>query len=721
MISIFGGGITGFISRKFHSHPSSLNVLKNKEINRNKKQQTWMKKINAKELPRKKFGNKLGTVAKQLYLKYYLGNSEKDNVSHKHKYDDGVRKNYQFTVLLEGGKSKKQRGKVNMYRKEGENKSIYYADEEHKLLSNKNERILKQNEKKDVRKFTPGKNEGIPTADICRSVIKEEPLNSTTYASVWDDVCNELRFHLPFLQPYSITTALNYLSKVNYDEYDIFKLVAENIDERWLKNFNIKDLSLLLLSYSRLNSKYDSFINLVSRELLYKISFANLEDISLIAYAYTKMKIYDYEVFLHLCNETKHRIADELKKGSSSNRSSYGAYDNPGSICQSKQNEDCANSDIYHMNRNVDRKIVLRGKGNSVNLEKEKETHDIKFKKRNGHSDVATMGTGNNQKGKNTQSTMDIYNPEDYKNNRHLTETNTNTSNCKVDFQSETSEIKEDKKYSNVCLFVYCLGKNKHRDNNLFYLILEYVNFEKLNNIDISNLSYTFCLYNIYMYHFYENFCLKSFKIIDQTEPLQKVVILPYLLKSPHDNMVYVYFSYIRSIRKEIKENNMYKEVPLLNICLNTFSSDVFLNFLLKMAKLGENVDFQKEKVSQAIFMQNFLVDYTDFFINSKKKLCSRDFPKILNILLKIGSGGDACNEKRADSPLMYCDNRVHIKEVDVLVEEVLDAIIREIKDIHEFDLVHIKRILSLNFNHEWECVKLEQKRKTILNFVSSR
>ncbi|KEG02349.1 conserved Plasmodium protein, unknown function [Plasmodium vinckei vinckei] len=258
------------IQRNYHTNSTSINVLTNKEINRKKKQQTWMKKINAKEIPRKKFGNKLGTVAKQLYLLADLkGNPINDNICNPNGEKDIKTKldNYYFQNGL--------------------------RDNNQSYVNN----ISKIENKNDVEIL-----EGL-------SNYKKSKLQ-------WDEICDELKYHLPFLQPYSISMALNYLSKINYNEYDIFKLVAEQIDERWLKNFNIKDLCQLLLSYSRLNSKFYVFINLISKELLYKICYSDFEDLSLIAYAYTKLGMYDYEVFLHICNEAKHKIKDEqLKNG----------------------------------------------------------------------------------------------------------------------------------------------------------------------------------------------------------------------------------------------------------------------------------------------------------------------------------------------------------------------------------------------------------------------
>ncbi|CRG96470.1 conserved Plasmodium protein, unknown function [Plasmodium gallinaceum] len=627
--------------------------LKNKDINRKKKQKSWMKKINVNELPRKKFGNKLGTIAKKEYLKYLFEISE-----HKINCDqlNNHEKNYRYNVIL-NEKNANEKINIKVDYKNNDNVTCLNND---KLSS---EQINKETDGKINMRFD---NKSEISFISNNNLISKEYLN--TYNKVfWDDVRNELKHHLPFLQPYSITTALNYLSKINYDDYSIFKFIAERIDERWLKNFNIKDLTLLLLSYSRLNLKFNSFINLISRELLYKICYANFEDLSHIAYSYTKMKIYDYEVFLHLGNETKDKINSEMSK------ISY------------------KNSNNNNSNDSTDKQGLLKEKTESESFEKYNNHDEIK------HHIIDSKNTVLNIK--------DRYNKD--KSNEEQGTIKMNTLNHKEN-ENKDNLIKENKKYSHLCLLVYCFGKMKHCDNNLFDLVSEYVKVEKLNNIDLSNLSYTFSLYNFYKNSFYEKFSIKSYEIIDLLEPLQKIIIMTYLLKYPKEKMLNIYFTYLESINKEIKEKEIYKEAIFLNVCINSLSNSVFLNFLFKIVNTSEHIcEKRLEELNKVYFILKFLVNYTNFFMNNKKKISSRDYPKILNILYKIYDKGNFL--------LLYDSKKLHIEKVEVLISNVLDKILNEIKKLHILDLINIKNILNSNY----EKIKFAQKIKTILNSIS--
>ncbi|SCM04428.1 conserved Plasmodium protein, unknown function [Plasmodium chabaudi adami] len=603
------------IQRNYHSSSTSINVLTNKEINRKKKQQTWMKKINAKEIPRKKYGNKLGTVAKQLYLSPDLKGSPINGNIYDLNREKGIKtklENYYFQNRLE---------------------------ENNQLCVNNNISNI-------------GNNNGVE--------ISENLLNYEKSKLQWDEICDELKYHLPFLQPYSISMALNYLSKINYNEYDIFKLVAEQIDERWLKNFNIKDLCQLLLSYSRLNSKFYAFINLISKELLYKLCYSDFEDLSLIAYAYTKLRMYDYEVFLHICNEAKHKIKDEQLKNSQP-----------------------------------------KGDGNT--------------------NESATLTIGQD-------ATTNVY---DCVNSRTEQDKVPNVNKHASDTEVSKIDVSDDKKYSHLSLLVYCLGKNKHNDDMLLNLIVEYIDLKIVNNIDLSNLAYGFSVLNIYNDCLYESLCKKIYEGINKIESLQKIIIMGYLLKYPQYKMLDLYYIYLKNVNEEIKESKkkIYKEVVFLNMCINSFSCDKFLSILFNSLNIES---CENDQVNKLFFLYNFLISYVDYFMKNKN-VDSRDYPKILAILLKILYFGDA---KRGSS-IVPEDNNIsksnrdeftffenYKKQVDIhkatlLVDLALDNITKQIKKVHKYDLNHVKNLLNIcvqkkDINSELSFV---QKAKAILSF----
>ncbi|CAD2092197.1 conserved Plasmodium protein, unknown function [Plasmodium vinckei brucechwatti] len=603
------------IQRNYHSNSTSINVLTNKEINRKKKQQTWMKKINAKEIPRKKFGNKLGTVAKQLYLLPDLKGSPINGNICNPSGEKGIKTkldNYYFQNRL------------------GDNNQSYVNNISN--IENKN-----------------------------YVEISENLLNYENSKLQWDEICDELKYHLPFLQPYSISMALNYLSKINYNEYDIFKLVAEQIDERWLKNFNIKDLCQLLLSYSRLNSKFYAFINLISKELLYKICYSDFEDLSLIAYAYTKLRMYDYEVFLHICNEAKHKIKDEKLKNSQ------------------PKGED-------NVNESAKLKIEQHGKTNVYDCGVNYGTEQDK---------VPTVS-------------------------KHTSDTEVSRVN-----------VSDNKKYSHLSLLVYCLGKNKHNDNMLLNLIIEYIDLKIVNNIDLSNLAYGFSVLNIYNNCLYESLCKKIYEDINKIESLQKIIIMGYLLKYPQYKMLDLYYIYLRNINDEIKESKkkIYKEVVFLNMCINSFSCDKFLSILFNSLNIEP---YENDQIKKLFFLYNFLISYVDYFMKNKN-VDSRDYPKILTILFKILYFGDAKSGSSIDlkdvnisennkDELIFFENykkQVDIHKAELLFGLALDNIIKQISKIHKYDLNNVKNLLNIcmqkkDINSEFNFV---QKAKAILSF----
>ncbi|SCM00330.1 conserved Plasmodium protein, unknown function [Plasmodium chabaudi chabaudi] len=603
------------IQRNYHSSSTSINVLTNKEINRKKKQQTWMKKINAKEIPRKKYGNKLGTVAKQLYLSPDLKGSPINGNIYDLNREKGIKtklENYYFQNRLE---------------------------ENNQLCVNNNISNIRNNN-------------GVE--------ISENLLNYEKSKLQWDEICDELKYHLPFLQPYSISMALNYLSKINYNEYDIFKLVAEQIDERWLKNFNIKDLCQLLLSYSRLNSKFYAFINLISKELLYKLCYSDFEDLSLIAYAYTKLRMYDYEVFLHICNEAKHKIKDDQLKNSQ------------------PKGDDNTN-----------------------------ESGDLKIDQHNTTNVYDCVNCGTEQ-----DKVSNV--------NKHAS-----------DAEVSRIDMSDDKKYSHLSLLVYCLGKNKHNDDMLLNLIVEYIDLKIVNNIDLSNLAYGFSVLNIYNDCLYEILCKKIYEGINKIESLQKIIIMGYLLKYPQYKMLDLYYIYLKNVNEEIKESKkkIYKEVVFLNMCINSFSCDKFLSILFNSLNIES---CENDQVNKLFFLYNFLISYVDYFMKNKN-VDSRDYPKILTILLKILYFGDTKRgssiapednniSKSNKDELTFFENykkQVDIHKAALLVDLALDNITKQIKKVHKYDLNNVKNLLNIcvqkkDINSEFSFV---QKAKDILSF----
>ncbi|GAB66691.1 hypothetical protein PCYB_094750 [Plasmodium cynomolgi strain B] len=623
----------GIILRNLHSPSSSEHVLKNKEINRNKKQQIWMKKIHVKELPRKKFGNKLGTVAKMLYLRRVSGDGAEDRVLYTNKRAGDCGQSAHSDVFVRVGNNPAGESSDTQISHNGKSYTSTCRSNGPSPWHTENEQQHKPNGKEIIQLRS---NENEVTSTRSSTNVRRMGNLSEHHPDkhLWDDICDELKYHLPFLQPYSITTALNYLSKVNYEEYNIFKLVAENVDERWIKNFNIKDLSQLLLSYSRLHTKYDSFVNLISRELLYKICFANMEEIALIAYSYTKMKIYDYEVFLHLCNETKRRLKKELTQsvGNCVDVTTDGSHSTVGIAHNERDGQ---------LHRNCDKGGRLpREEHSSYPLEdtqrggiSQMRAIQQEMNKTETNDGEADPNWGHHNIGESSLQTDNTYSKKNLHKGSNFNATLTQLSRGET--AQKDSERGPSKKYSHICLLTYCLGKNKHRDDELLGLISKYINVERINNIDVSNLSYAFSLFDFYEGRFFEQFCDKSRQIVHSAEPSQKVVIMSYLLKHPREEMLSVYVLYVKYMGDEMGQNDIYKESLLLNMCINSFSSDVFLNFLLNVVTCPGKDGNEPEKINQASFLLNFLVDYATFFMR-KKKMCSRDYPKILNMLLKI-------------------------------------------------------------------------------------
>ncbi|KMZ80236.1 hypothetical protein PVIIG_05918 [Plasmodium vivax India VII] len=621
----------GTILRNLHSPSSSEHVLKNKEINRNKKQKIWMKKIHVKELPRKKLGNKLGTVAKMLYLRRVSGDGAEGRVLYADKRDGDCGQSAHSDAFLRGGNNPAGEASDTHSRSKGKSYANTCRSNGHSPLPTEEEQQRKASGKEIIQL---GSNEK-EVASIRGSTNVRRMANPSEHHRnnhSWDDICDELKHHLPFLQPYSITTALNYLSKVNYDEYNIFKLVAENVDERWIKNFNIKDLSQLLLSYSRLHTKYDSFVNLISRELLYKICFANMEEIALIAYSYTKMKIYDYEVFLHLCNETKRRLKKELSQseGTCVDATGGGSHSTVVMADNGRDGQlhgNCDRGGRLPREEYPSYSEETQGEG----ISQKRATHQ-EMNKRETKNGETHPNWGHHNMGESSLQGDTTYSRKNLQKGSNFSASLTEISGEKT--AQKNGEREPGKKYSHICLFAYCLGKNKHRDDALLDLISKYVNVQRINNIDVSNLSYAFSLFDFYEGIFFEQFCEKSRQIVHSAEPSQKVLIMSYLLKHPREEMLSVYVLYVKNVRDEMGQNDLYKEALLLNMCINSFSSDVFLNFLLNVVTCPGGDGNTPERRNQANFVLNFLVDYATFFMG-KKKMSSRDYPKILNMLLK--------------------------------------------------------------------------------------
>ncbi|SOS79457.1 conserved Plasmodium protein, unknown function [Plasmodium sp. gorilla clade G1] len=651
--------------KRFYNSTGKEYVLKNKDIHRKNKRNLWLKKINLSELPHKKYGNKLGSVAKKLYMNGLYQNLDR-----------------------------------NMERY---NKDEYYNDENNVSVETNG---LMSSIKSQISSVD---NNTI----ICNNLeLIEDNQNP------WNIICNELKCHLPFLQPYSITVTLNYLSKINYDEYDIFKFIADNIDERWLKNFNIKDLSLLLLSYSRLYIKYDSFINRISRELIYKISYASVDELSKIAYAYTKMKIYDYEVFLHLCNEIKYKIKNEkddkvvcepffenLKESMEGNNIA---------VINTVQNE----------KKNINKNININD-NNSNNNKKNKLNNfscahkplDLKSYE-DVHVEIGEYG--NTQKFNDSNKTSNCKKKK--KESYHTDYISKEENGVAIDYNVDDINVKEkeNKKHSSLCLFLYCIGKMKHRDNKLLGIIAEYLKLQYLNNIDISNMCYTFSLYNYYYTNdFYKSFCLKSMEIINDIEPLQRVIILTYMLKNPMLEMVHIYVIYLKNIINEMNKNKIYKENLFLNLCINSISCDTFLNFLYellysnkKIISKEENQKYMTYIIDNAFIIINLILTYIDFFIKNKNKnISSRDIAKIFNILIKIYNiKNDTLNISKYNNmkPLQDITNCLNVQ-----IDNTLNIIINDINKIHIFDLTNIKKnLLNFKYNNN----HYDEQVKTILN-----
>ncbi|SPJ11136.1 conserved Plasmodium protein, unknown function [Plasmodium sp. DRC-Itaito] len=643
--------------KRFYNSTGKEYVLKNKDIHRKKKRNLWLKKINLSELPHKKYGNKLGSVAKKLYMNGLYENLDR-----------------------------------NMERY---NKDEYYNDENKVSLETNG---LMSSIKSKMSSFDKN-------TIICNNF---EFLENNQ--NPWNNICNELKYHLPFLQPYSITVTLNYLSKINYDEYDIFKFIADNIDERWLKNFNIKDLSLLLLSYSRLHTKYDSFINRISRELVYKISYASVDDLSKIAYAYTKMKIYDYEVFLHLCNEIKYKIKNEKD-----NKVVFEPF-----LGNLKESMESNNIPIINTAENEKKNININ---NDNNNNKKKQNY---FSCENEELDLKGYETvhieigeyGNIQKFNDNNKTNNYKKKESY----HIDNISREENSLTLDYNADNINVKEKeiKKHSSLCLFLYCIGKMKHRDNKLLDIIAEYLKLQYLNNIDISNMCYTFSLYNYYYTNdFYKSFCLKSMEIINHIEPLQRVIILTYMLKNPTLDMLHIYVIYFKNIINEINKNKIYKENLFLNLCINSISCDTFLNFLYELLYSNKRIISKEEEhkyityiIDNAFIIINLILTYIDFFIKNKNKnISSRDIAKIFNILIKIYNMKiHTLNISKYNNMKLFHDI---IKCLNVQIENTLNIIINDINKIHIFDLTNIKKNL-LNFKYKDN--QYDEKVETILN-----
>ncbi|SOV78267.1 conserved Plasmodium protein, unknown function [Plasmodium sp. gorilla clade G3] len=653
--------------KRFYNSTGKEYVLKNKDVHRKKKRNVWLKKINLSELPNKKYGNKLGSVAKKLYM-------------------NGLYKNLDRNM-------------------ERYNKDEYYNDENKVSV-----------ETNGLMSSIKSKISSIDNNTIICNNLESLENNQNS----WNNICNELKCHLPFLQPYSITVTLNYLSKINYDEYDIFKFIADNIDERWLKNFNIKDLSLLLLSYSRLHIKYDSFINRISRELLYKISYASVDDISKIAYSYTKMKIYDYEVFLHLCNEIKYKIKNEkdnkvvfepflenLKESIEDNR-------NP--VINTGENE----------KKNINMNINININNNNNNNNKKKQNNFSCENKPLDLKGYESVHIGIAEDG-NIQNFKDNNKTSNYKKNEcyHIDNIGKEENELPIDYNSNHINVKEkeNKKYSSLCLFLYCIGIMKHRDNKLLDIIAEYLKLQYLNNIDISNMCYTFSLYNYYYTNdFYKSFCLKSMEIINDIEPLQKVIILTYMLKNPILDMLHIYVMYLKNIINELNKNKLYKEKLFLNLCINCISCDTFLNFLNKLIHSNKKIISKEEGqnymtyiIDNTFIIINFILTYIDFFIKNKNKnISSRDIAKILNILIKLYNiKNDTLNIFKYNNVKPFHDI---INCLNVQIEYTLNIIINDINKIHIFDLTNIKKnLLNFKYNNN----QYDEKVQTILNSLS--
>ncbi|ANQ08457.1 Uncharacterized protein PCOAH_00027540 [Plasmodium coatneyi] len=700
----------GTIFRNFHSASSSEHVLKNKEINRNKKQQIWMKKIHVKELPRKKFGNKLGTVAKMLYMRHVRGDGAEERVLYTNKGAGNCGKSVHSDAFQRGGNNPVDESSDTQISHNGKSYTNTYHSNGHSPWPTEEEQQYKPNGR-EIIQLRSNENEVASTRSSTDVLRMGNPSDDHRDKHLWDDICNELKYHLPFLQPYSITTALNYLSKVNYEEYDIFKLVAENVDERWIKNFNIKDLSQLLLSYSRLHTKYDSFVNLISRELLYKICFANMEEIALIAYSYTKMKIYDYEVFLHLCNETKRRLEKELSQSVENCVDATGGGSHSTVAIADKGRDgqlhrNCDKGERFPREEHPSKLLedAQRGKISQMKVIQQEmnktETNDGEAHPNWGHHNMG-------------ESSLQVDNPYS-KENIHkesnfsaiLTQLN------RGETQQDNGEGEPSKKYSHICLLTYCLGKNKHRDDALLGLISKYVNVQRINNIDVSNLSYAFSLFDFYEDRFFEQFCEKSRQIVHSAEPSQKVVIMSYLLKHPREEMLSVYVLYAKNMGDEMGQNDIYKEPLLLNMCINSFSSDVFLNFLLNVVTSPGRDGNAQEKINQASFVLNFLVDYATFFMR-KKKMCSRDYPKVLNMLLKIFPIMRENNSGIASPCPVPSPGRV-----TPLIEDLLDLIITEMHTFHALDLAHIRNVF-FRMKGESGAAQFGRREEAILNFVN--
>lgn len=582
--------------------------IKNKEVVRAKKQKSWLKKIHETNVIPKKFGNKLGSLAQQEYLRYVKDEQNR------------------------GEERKKWYGYLKEKTCDSTTKSYFCVSDDKKLwdvLSNAFNNNLDEHvfeEKNKTESASKRSDKRIDNSNTYLSNVKELS-TETAYLnkvnkSFWDDVNNELKYHLPFLQPFSITAALNCLSKINYDDYSIFKLVAEQIDERWIKNFNIKDLTTLLLAYSRIPHEFYTFINVISRELLYKIGYADFEEITNIAYAYTKMKIYDHEVFLHLCKETKYKIKEDSCK---------------------------------EMNSIME--VEMKGDGKEEEAKEEEEK--------------------------------------------------------KEEIEKRKSNRKK-KKYAYLCLLIYCLGKMRHFDMELFYSIVDYVQIDTLNNIDLSNLAYTYSVYDIYKPSFYEQFILISSERFNSFEPMQKVIILTYLLRFPGEQYLSVYNACLENIMREIKIKNVYCEPLLLNACINSFSRNSFLDFLSEMirTRICENQVIQVIERNQLFSVFNLLTEYTIFFINHKIPISSKDFPKLLNILVKVF----VIAQKH------FSFFQPHLKtdplKLECQINFLLDQIISEAKKMHIGDLQSVKNTVSSSeqvIKDKWA-----DKIKIICDFINS-
>ncbi|KJP90308.1 hypothetical protein AK88_00156 [Plasmodium fragile] len=701
----------GAILRNFHSLSScSEHVLKNKEINRNKKKQLWMKRIHVKNLPRKKFGNQLGTVAKMLYLRHVRGDEAQDRVLYTNKRTVDCGQSAHSDAFLSGENNPVAESSDTQISPNCKVNTSTRHSNGHSLCTTKEE-LQHKSKEQGIIQHRRSENEVTSTRSTTNVRKMGSPSEHHRDKHLWDDICDELKHHLPFLQPYSITTALNYLSKVNYEEYNIFKLVAENIDERWIKNFNIKDLSQLLLSYSRLQTKYDSFVNLISRELLYKICFANMEEIALIAYSYTKMKIYDYEVFLHLCNQTKRRLEKEL---SQSVRNCVDAtVDGLHNTVRIADNDKGG-----HLHGNCDNGGRMSGEEYpSYSLE---DTHrggisqmtviQQEMNKTEINDGQAHLNWGHHTIGESCLQADNAYSKINLHKGSSFSASSTQLSRGKT--AQQNGENGPSKKYSHICLLTYCLGKNKHRDDALLGLISKYIHVDRINYIDVSNLSYAFSVFDFYEDRFFEQLCEKSLQIVHSAAPSQKVVIMSYLLKHPRAEMLRVYVLYVKNMGEEMGQKDIYKEPLLLNMGINSFSSDVFLDFLLNVVTCQGRDGNALEQINEARFLLNFLVDYATFFMK-EKKMCSRDYPKILNMLLKIFPIMGEKNSGIA-SP---CQTGSPCR-VTLLIEDLLDLIITDMHTFHALDLAHIRNIF-FRIKKEGVDAHFGRREEAILNFVN--